>query len=397
MSLRSIAIVSLHADPSTRVGSLQNGGVTIYVRELARAFARDGARVDVYTRRTDSLQPREETIDGYRLRRIDAGPAAEIDNDAIAEHLEAAYAHAKRLFNGESYDLISSHYWLSGWLGKRLSRDTATPHVHTLHSHGTARRIRDAVTQKRIEIERELLRTERIVTLSTEHREAFMREYSLIPPHLAVVPGGIDLSRFTPGSQSDARAHLGLDPRAQYVGYIGRLAKEKGIDELIASFALLAPLRPHARLFVVGGAKRNSRIGELRALAAHFGIADRVDFAGALPNDAIADAFRACDVIAVPSHYEAFGLVALEARACGIPVVASDVGGLRELVRPRDGGARVAPSQPMAWAQALQTALTEPERSIRRMRALESDLSSYSWQSIAQRIAAFGLGNVTAA
>lgn len=395
--MRSIAILSLHADPSTRVGSLQNGGVTIYVRELARALAACGSRVDVFTRRTSEALPAEEHVDGYRLCRLDVGPPIELDNDSIAAYLPDAYAQARPRFERDAYDLISSHYWLSGWLGQQLSRAFAVPHVHTLHSHGTARRRRDEVTKQRIEIERSLLAHERIVTLSAEHRDVFRREYGVIPPHLAIVPGGVDLSRFTPGPQAAARARLGLDETARYVGYVGRLAREKGVDELIEAFALLRASKHDARLLVVGGAKRNSRIGELRAYAATLGVDRAIDFSGPVPNHAVADAFRACDVIAVPSHYEAFGLVALEARACGIPVVASNVGGLRDLVHPQNGGARVEPSQPRAWARALEEALTEPERSIRTYRARASDVSSYSWTSIAERIASFGLGHVTAA
>ncbi|MDE2483080.1 MAG: glycosyltransferase [bacterium] len=392
----SIALISLHADPATVVGSPQNGGVTIYVRELARALAQFGHRVDVFTRRTDPQAPASERRDGYTLHRIAAGPPAHLGNDEIAAHLDEALAALDEAFDRHAYDLISSHYWLSGTLGDALARRRGIAHVHTLHSHGTARKRRDAITLERIEIERKLLQTTPIVTLSPSHRELFARDYGLVPPRLAVVPAGVDLARFRPGDVAETRRALGVPERGRYVGYVGRLTREKGIDELISAFALLRANGTEAGLLVVGGAQRGSRVPELRALAARFGVAEHVHFLGAIPNARVADAFRAADVVAVPSHYEAFGLVALEARACGVPVVASDVGGLRDLVTPASGGARVAPGDLAGWARELGAALEPGELQRRRARVLHEGVGPYSWTSIASRIVAFGLHDVCA-
>ncbi len=393
---RSVALVSLHADPSTLVGAPQNGGVTIYVRELARALARYGHHVDVFTRRTDAAQPAYERIDGYTLRRIDAGPAAPLGNDEIAAFLDEAELQLDDAARAADYDLISSHYWLSGKIAGAVARRNGIAHVHTLHSHGVARKRRDALTRERIEIERALLSQATIVALTPSHRELFAMEYGVVPPRLEIVPAGVDLARFRPGPAAAARAALGVPERAQIIGYVGRITPEKGIDELIQAFALLRASGSHARLMVVGGAQRGSRIPALRDLAARFGVVDRVDFLGAIPNDRIADAFRASDVIAVPSHYEAFGLVALEARACGIPVVASDVGGLRDLVRPESGGVRVPPHDLTGWAHALAAALEPHERARRRERALHAGVHEYAWTTIAERIVHAGLRDVEA-
>lgn len=389
MYTKRVALLSLHADPSTVVGAPQNGGVTIYVREFARALAALGHDVDVITRRTSDSQVDESLTNDFRLVRIPVGPPVELENDAIAEHLHEAVGAFERLASARAYDVISSHYWLSGFVGQQVASRRGIRHIHTLHSHGVAHKTRSELVSKRIDIERSLLRDAHVVALSSEHRELFAREYGVTPRNLAIIPAGVDLERFNPGPALAARRILGVRPDAVYVGYVGRLAPAKGIDELISAFALLRAKGSHARLLVAGGAKKNSRVDTLRALASRFGAAQHVDFLGQIPNARIADVFRASDVVAIPSHYEAFGLVALEARACGTPVVASDVGGLRELVRPESGGARVPASDLIAWASELQRATEKEELARRKQLAQLAGVGAYSWPQIATRILAF--------
>ena len=384
-----VLVISLHADPTTLVGAPQNGGVTIYVRELARALAREGWPVDVVTRRDDPRKRAFETMDGVRILRIPAGPAQRLPNDAIAEHLPEALESLREIAAARPYQVVSSHYWLSGHLGDILSGERGVPHVHTLHSLGISRPGRDPVTRRRVEIERRLLKRARIVTLGRRDFGIYAEKYGVVPPRLAAIPAGVDAGRFAPGEARVARRAVGLDETGPWIGYVGRLTREKGIDDLIRAFALLRERSDRVGLFVVGGAQRNSRVPELRALAEGLGVAPWVRFLGPIPNKKVSDAYRAADIVAVPSHYEAFGLVALEARACGIPVVASDVGGLRELVAPESGGCRVAPGDARAWADALRDALDPRELVARANAAVCADTSAYSWPAIARRIMEF--------
>lgn len=391
-SSRALLIISLHADPTTVVGAPQNGGVTIYVRELARALVEDGWSVDIATRREDPHKPTFEDFGGARIIRVPAGPALHLRNDGIAEYLPQALAALRFQTITRSYAAISSHYWLSGFLGAALAGELNIPHVHTLHSLGVSRTTRDAVTSRRIEIERMLLRSAGIVTLSGDELDIYARRYGVIPPRATVIPAGVDMTRFTPGDRSQARRALDLDERGPWIGYVGRLTVEKGIDDLLRAFALLQTMTSLPRLFVVGGAQHNSRVPQLQHLAAELGIERSVRFLGPIPNRKLAPAFQAADTIAVPSHYEAFGLVALEARSCGIPVVASDVGGLRELVTPESGGCRVPARDPAALATALVQALDPRELTTRAAAARNARAArAHAWPSIARRVVDFAL------
>lgn len=388
----SVLLLSLHADPATTVGAPENGGVTVYVRELARGLVAEGWSVSVVTRRQSPLQARHETRYGANIIRIDVGPVQPLTNDAIAPYLCDAEEAVRALARTGGYRFISSHYWLSGVVGDQIARECGIPHVHTLHSHGIERKHWDEITVKRIEAERILLETAHIVTLSTSHVSVFRRRYG-VDARFHVVPAGVDSGRFCHGDRVAARTALGLPPSGPWIGYVGRLAKEKGIDDLLHAFSLLHIRRPDAGLFVVGGALERSRIPELTKLAEQLNVARAIKFLGPIANDKVASAFQAADVIAVPSHYEAFGLVALEARATGIPVVASDVGGLRELVSPENGGVRVPPRDVEAWAMALEEALRPQTLSLRRAlaRSASTNEDVHSWRAIARRIAGIAL------
>lgn len=387
----AVLLISLHADPTTTVGAPENGGVTVYVRQLARALAAQGWPVDLVTRRQSPAQAEKEYRDGVNVVRIDAGPAQACSNDEIANFLPEACRAVRALAAARSYRFVSSHYWLSGVVGDAIAREYGIPHVHTLHSHGVERKKRDQITLRRIEAERDLLQRAKIVALSKGHLAVFRHKYGIDAP-ASVVPAGVDTERFRPGDRNAALRALGLPVDRAWIGYVGRLAKEKGIDDLLHAFALLRVRDHRAGLFVVGGAGARSRVPELQLLAEHLGVANAVRFLGPIPNADVAYAFQGADLIAVPSHYEAFGIVALEARAAGVPIVASDVGGLRDLVKPQTGGERVAPRDFVAWAQALDRALQPQVLRERRALALQKTRDDlYSWEHIADAIAGIAL------
>jgi D-inositol-3-phosphate glycosyltransferase len=388
---RRIALISLHADPTSTVGAPENGGVTVYVRELARAFAAEKWEVDIITRRTSPTQPARESRFDATVVRIDVGPARPLANDDIAAFLPQACDAMRRLARERDYAFVSSHYWLSGVAGEAAARACGVGHVHTLHSHGVARRQRDAVTLERIEAERRLLRDATIVALSASHLPVFHKKYGMVSD-AHVVPGGVDTERFCHADRAAALLSLGLSPDVTWIGYVGRLTREKGIDDLLKAFALSRSRGCDAQLFVVGGARKKSRIPDLSEQARNLGIVDAVRFLGSIANDDVAVAFQAADVIAVPSHYEAFGLVALEAMATGTPIVASDVGGLRDLVKEERGGKRVPARDASAWADALAEALQPHELRRRASLAMRADNEDIrSWRSVARSIASIAL------
>ncbi len=388
---RSVLIVSLHADPTTLVGGMENGGVTVYVRELSHALASEGWEVDVVTRRQSPGLPDRERTDGFDVIRIDAGPPKTLRNDEVAEFFPEARDAVLKLADKRAYRFVSSHYWLSGILGETVRHETGAPHVHTLHSHGIERKKRDPVTLERIEAERRLLSSTPIIALSKAHIALIRQRYG-VEANVYVIPAGVDTQRFRPGERSGALHALGLASSKRWIGYVGRLAKEKGIEDLLHAFSLLHIQRPDVGLFVVGGSSGRARIAYLAELAERLHIADVVRFIGPIENLNAAWAFQGADVIAVPSHYEAFGLVALEARACGVPIISSDVGGLRDLVAQESGGARVPPRDRTAWARALAEVLRPDELRRRKDLAIQYRGDEvYPWSTIAKRIASVAL------
>ena len=365
--IERIAFISIHTSPLDQPGTGDAGGMNVYVDELASAMAARGVAVDVYTR-ADAANVVEVAPD-YRVIELPTehaftdGELAEM----VGEFSEGVITAVKA--DGIHYDVIHSHYWLSGWVGVLLQEVLGIPQAISFHTLG---RVKDATRRTddspssllRIAAESEVIARAGCVVASTPAEAAELIEhYAADPERLCVSPPGVDHEVFSPGPQEPARRALGLAPGPLLL-YVGRIQPLKGLDVAIDAFSALAADRPDARLLVLGGPSGPDGEAELaraRARAASSGFGDRVEFRGPVAHHEVAVAYRAADVLVVPSRSESFGLVAAEAQSCGLPVVASAVGGLAHAVADGESGYLVSGWDPNDFAAAVARVLDDPD------------------------------------
>jgi D-inositol-3-phosphate glycosyltransferase len=377
--------------------------MNVYVRELSRELGRSGTFVDVFTRWTDPSElPSEPLSDRVRLLRVQAGPVAPLPNDELLPHVDE-FAHRIRRFaerSGHSYDLIHSHYWLSGVAGVDLARTWDVPHVTMFH---TLERLKGErlgtpadltlAGARRTDHEGLIAATADCIIVATAHeRDQIQRLYGLPASRIKVIPCGVDLRTFTPGdsdapgsaaARRAARSALGLGAEAILLA-VGRLDPIKGADLLLESAALMQT--PATLILVGGNPDGDPELERLRVRAAQLGLADRLRLPGAVPQSDLPRYYRAADALVVASRYESFGLVALEALACGTPVVAAKVGGLPSIVHNDENGVLVPWRCPEAFAEQLDALLADAPR-LRRLRAAaRSSVERFAWQRIGDQV-----------
>jgi D-inositol-3-phosphate glycosyltransferase len=388
----NIAVVSVHTSPLARPGTRDNGGLNVYVRSLAAEMAKRGHTMDIFTRRTDAGSPEITHLDERtRVIQVEAGPL-DADKRAQRRHLEefrrGVMAFQER--DALAYDLVHSHYWMSGWVGRTLADCWDAPHVvmfHTLAEAKNRHHLGEREPNYRIAGERAVVAgADRIICAGEGEARMLADLYRARRDRISVIPCGVDVDHFRPLGRGESRARLGLDPDEPVVLFVGRIEPLKGIDVLIeAASHLEGPFR----LLVVGGDDRDSRrLRELRRLARGLGVAERITFINAASREELPYYYNAADVCAVPSYYESFGLVALEAMACGVPVVASRVGGLKDTVRDGRTGYLVPWRCPEPFAERLDLLLTnEPLRQSlgREARAVAE---GYRWSHVAEQVEA---------
>jgi D-inositol-3-phosphate glycosyltransferase len=377
-SVRRVAVLSIHTSPLHQPGEGDGGGLNVSVAQTARLLADRGVEVDVFTRATDPDAPAtvllHRAADGTRARvhHVVAGPLAPVDKGEVAGLLCAVLLALERhpevrarLDRGEApYDLLHAHYWLSGWVGRRLAARWQVPLVQTFHTLGVMKNAHLAPGDApepplRLVAEAAVARAADLVTVLTCGEAALLhRAYGLSGARLQVVPAGVDLSRFGPRTQPRPA------DRPPTLLFVGRLQPLKGPDVAIRTLAEVRRRVPDARLRIVGGASGTGQgtLGpaQLRALADELGVADAVRVEPATDQDALARIYHEADVLVAPSRSETFGLVALEAQASGLPVVAADVPGLEAVVG--DGGVLVSGHDPVAHAAAIVPLLEDPVR-----------------------------------
>jgi D-inositol-3-phosphate glycosyltransferase len=387
-----IAVVSVHTSPLNRPGTRDSGGLNVYVRELSREMAKRGHTIDIFTRRTDAATPEVSRLDdGTHVIQIVAGPF-NADKAAQRRHLETfrkgAMAFAEREGDLRGYDLVHSHYWLSGWVGQTLADCWNAPHVvmfHTLAEAKNRHHLSEREPRYRIAGERAVARgADRIICGSESERETLIEEYDVSPSRLSVVPCGVDVDRFRPLDMVQSRLALGLDPDVPVLLFIGRIEPLKGIDVLIRA---VSQLDGKFQLLVVGGDEKDAmRTHELHVLAKEMGVEGKVVFGDAVPHDELPRYYNAASICVVPSYYESFGLVALEAMACGVPVIASRVGGLKETVQDGRTGYLIPWRCPEPFAERLDLLLTN--ETLRRSLGEEARqvAQSYRWPEIAEQV-----------
>jgi D-inositol-3-phosphate glycosyltransferase len=388
--MQRVAMLSVHTSPLAQPGSGDAGGMNVYVHALASALARAGVGVDVLTRREHAEQPPVVVVEpGYRVMHIDAGPCAPVPRqmfpELVAPFTEAARAQLERC--GTDYDLLHANYWVSGAVGHRLKHELDLPLVTTFHSLDRVRAsagLDDEVTL-RPRVEAEVVRCADLVVAATEEeRDQLVRYYGAEPERVVIVPQGVDAALFSPGDQAQARRALRLDGHPVLL-FVGRIQPLKGVDLAIRALARLDT--PRARLLVVGGPsgpQGDAELARAHDLVEELGLEARVRFVPPQPHEELATYYRAADVCVVPSRSESFGLVALEAAACGTPVVAANVGGLRVVVDDGRTGYLVDGRDPADYAAPIDRIL-RGEAGPMGARAVER-AAGYRWNIAAARL-----------
>lgn len=390
-----VAILSLHTSPLAPLGGRETGGMNVYVRQVAGHLARSGVEVDVFTRRTDMTAPEVLPMDGgARLVHIEAGPPQHLEKEELVAHTAAfaAGVEAFRQREGVSYDLVHSHYWLSAEAGARVASQWCVPHVAMFHTLGEVKlraRASEHEQGARLEAERRLVHTVDCIVAGTVHERQLLKQlYRVAPGKVAVIPLGVDLEQFAPMPQTEARAAVGLptDLEHHVVLGVGRLEPLKGFDILVRALAEMTE-RDHVTLVIAGGDSRAAaEVARLQSVAADVGVAEHVRFVGAVPHESLHRYYNAADIVAVPSFYESFGLVAVEAMACGTPVVASRVGGLTSTVADGRTGYLIPWRCPGPFAEKLDLLLENAPLRTALGAAAARSMQDYSWSAVAASV-----------
>ncbi len=335
--------------------------MNVYVLETARELARRGAQVDVFTRRHDPLDPQQvDLAPGARVIHLDAGPLS-ADKTGVFPFLPqfCSALGAFRESEGVDYDLISSHYWLSGLVGLDLRQRWGVPHVTSFHTLAEIKRRSlpgETDVPERDGSERRIVReVDRIVVWTEHERDSLVDIYGADSGRVEVIPPGVDSARFRPLDAKESRRRLGIDG-GRLLLYVGRLERLKGVDILLRAVATLEDAED-VELMVVGGAENSPERARLERLACKLGIDGRVSFVGSVDQERLPQYYSAADICVLPSYYESFGLAALEAAACGRPVVASSVGGLPAIVRDGETGYLVQWRCPGPFVERLEILL----------------------------------------
>jgi D-inositol-3-phosphate glycosyltransferase len=357
-----IAMVSEHASPLAALGGVDAGGQNVHVAALATALARRGDEVVVHTRRDDPAPPqRVRLAAGASVDHIDAGPPTEVPKDELLPHMAAFADELRERWNSERPDVVHAHFWMSGLAALDAGRDLGIPVVQTFHALGTVKRRHqgdaDTSPPERIGIEHRIAATaDRIVATCTD--EVFeLARMGADRRAITVIPCGVDLQRFRPRGPAEERGP------AHRIVAASRLVARKGIADLVRALALV----PGAELHVAGGPDAaalgaDPEADRLRALAVELGVEDRLVLRGRVGREAMPPLLRSADVVACAPWYEPFGIVPLEAMACGVPVVATAVGGQIDSIVHEVTGLHVPAHDPDALAAALRASLADPAR-----------------------------------
>jgi len=383
-----LAVLSLHSSPLAQPGTGDSGGMNVYVRELAASLAQSGVGTTVYVRRWADHLPVEVAVEpGFRVVHVDAGPT-DLAKEDLPETVDAFTAGVAAELARRPVDVLHANYWLSGVAGHRLKHQLGLPLVSTFH---TLARVKaetgDLEPQRRIDAEAEVVGcSDVILANSTEEVDQLRTLYGADPRRIEVVAPGVDHAFFSPGDQRGARHALGLGDHPILL-FVGRIQPLKGLQVAVGALAGLH--RPDAELVVVGGPSGADGDAELRAvldLAQHLGVCQQIRFVPPQPHHLLSTYYRAADVVLVPSRSESFGLVALEAAACGVPVVAAAVGGLRTLVDHGRTGLLVDDRDPKMFAAAVASVLGDDAYAARLGSAAAQRALGYTWSTAAARL-----------
>ena len=386
-----IAMLSIHSNPIGELGTNDTGGMSVYIRELARELGKRRHRIDVYTRLQNGRhQPVIDLFENVRLIHLGIPDNGHLSRLALYPYLSKFFELMEnfRSREGIAYDLIHSHYWLSGRLGNWAQELWDRPHIAMLHTLGEVKNrtgVGRPESELRIAAEKKLLKTcHRILAPTDREKNSLIRYYGVCEEKIGVVPCGVNLDLFQPQDKQAARKQLGFDQKDLILLYVGRFEPLKGIEGLLEAMSHLKRHR-RLRLVLVGGdgdGAPESRL--LKQKATNLGIDDKVLFAGRVDQKYLPPYYSSADVLVISSHYESFGLVGLEALACGRPVVSTPVGAMESLINQSQAGHVVSDTLPRSLAKGIQSIITNSAP--QQADEIRESVLDYSWSNVAAAI-----------
>jgi len=393
-----ISMLSAHSCPVGKLGTKDTGGMSVYIREIACELAKQGHLVDVYTRVHDPIDRQTYQLSqNARIIHLRAGEDEEIHKLAVYSHLPDFIDNLEnfRRQNYLQYDLIFSHYWLSALAGTYLQEWWHVPHITMFHTLGAVKNaineeahlaLGEAEPELRIKTERDLVqKCHHIIAPTEKEKKELIRYYGASSRKISVVPCGVNLEQFKILDKAQARQHLSFD-NDKIILFVGRIDPLKGIDKLIKALSYLRHI-PRLKLLVIGGGERSQHeIEQLQELAFNLKIQDSVTFLGLVKHEQLPCFYNAADACVVPSYYESSGLVALESLACGTPVVATDVGNHKSVIRQRETGYVIRDNVPHRLADKIALLLSRPSTDIKSAQLIRATVSKFSWSHIAEAI-----------
>ena len=402
--MRPIAVLSVHSCPLAALGGKETGGMNVYVREVSREMGRLGLQVDVYTRSQNPHISRIVPLGrNARVIHFPAGPEEPIPKNEILNFLPEFTDQILRFTkkNRIRYDLIHSHYWLSGWVAGQLKRQWSIPFIHMFHTLGAlknsvSRNQEEEEPQGRLRVEKQIMSiADCLIAPSPWEMEQMILHHHAQSSKVQVIPCGVDLTLFKPIPALKAKKFLGLSER-EFILFVGRIDAIKGIDVLIKAVNHLSrkPLKGKQGLglIIIGGEldedpqAESQEMQKLRKMVSQMKLQEKVAFWGAQRQDLLPYFYSAAKALVLPSRYESFGMVALEAMACGTPVIASKVGGLQYTVENGKTGFLIPEGDWQSMADRIQEVIENPSLAKRLIQAGLSKVKQFSWPTVTKKI-----------
>ena len=396
-----IATLMVHTSPLDQAGVGDAGGMNVYVVETAKKMAQAGVSVDIFTRANKPNLPESvEIAEGVNVKHLVAGPFEGLSKEELPSQLGAltsAFLNHQKQLPSNYYSLLHSHYWISGQLGWMISEASSIPLIHTMHTTAKVKNLNLAAGEKP-EPHTRAIGEEQVVQAATgliantdAEAASLVSLYEACPDRVFVVAPGVDLQTFSPGDgKAAARNRLNIAPDAIMLTFVGRVQPHKGPDVLLKAAAEMVMHTPHLRaklaVVIIGGASGSiNELEKIKSLARFLKIEDITHFIEPASREVLPDWYRASDLVCVPSYSESFGLVAIEAQACGTPVVATAIGGLRTAVSDGISGSLVDGHDPKAWSAVISRLIMEPQRRLLLgMNAVEH-ASHFGWEGTARK------------
>jgi D-inositol-3-phosphate glycosyltransferase len=397
-----IATLMVHSSPLDQAGIGDAGGMNVYVVETAKKMAQAGVSVDIFTRANHPDLPESvEISEGVTVKHLVAGPFEGLSKEELPSQLGAltsAFMNFQKQLPSDYYSLLHSHYWISGQLGWMVSERTGIPLIHTMHTTAKVKNLNLAIDEKP-EPQTRAIGEEQVVKASTgliantdAEAASLVSLYDACPDNVFVVAPGVDLQTFSPGiGKASARVKLNIAPDAIMLTFVGRIQPHKGPDVLLRAAAEMVSHSPHLRaklaVVIMGGASGSglNELEKLKTLAKFLKIEDVTHFVDPVSRENLPNWYRASDLVCVPSYSESFGLVALEAQACGTPVVATAIGGLRTAVSDGISGSLVDGHDPKAWSAVISRLIAEPHRRLLLSMGAVEHASHFGWENTARK------------